>query len=166
MARRSAASTLLTPLRQRVPLEIWLLRNLLSNRQRSQEKREDAEMTADSTLFIVHPPLASSLALTFGCYEDVYAEFDWDNLLDNTTDRSACQPERGYKGSFSERRQAPLPARKSSIFSSSLEGHNVAIGPRSLNLFERSLSDQELWKATGPVLSLQSSFVLRMGGSL
>ena len=31
------------------------------------------------------PPLASSLALTCGCYEDVYAEFEWDNFLDSTT---------------------------------------------------------------------------------
>ena len=29
-------------------------------------------------------PLMSSLALTCGCYEDVCAEFEWDNYLDNT----------------------------------------------------------------------------------
>jgi len=25
------------------------------------------------------------LALTCGCYEDMYAEFEWDNFLDNST---------------------------------------------------------------------------------
>jgi hypothetical protein len=35
----------------------------------------------------------SGLTLTCGCYEDVYAEFEWDNFLDNSTDRLRSQPE-------------------------------------------------------------------------